>query len=111
MAENTKTKYSDLQDLMDCCSNTVSVLNGFHEQTIKIIEAKKKVAANASSNVAFNQAHDAASAIANLETIDSKNSSAIGEMQPLSQQAQLLLQPTLGQRNVNVAKFEEKTKR
>lgn len=111
MAENTKTKYSDLQELMGCCNNTVSSLNVFREQIVKIIEAKKKAFAGASSNVAFNQAHDAASTVANLDKINSKLSSAISEVQQLSRQVQLLLQPSLGQGNVNVAKFEEKTKR
>lgn len=109
MAENTKTNYSDLQELMECCNNTVSSLSGFHEQIVKIIEAKKKASASASSSVAFNQAHDAASTAANLDKINSKLPGMINEVQQLCRQVQLLLQSGLGQSNVSVVKFEEKT--
>lgn len=111
MVENTKTKYSDLQELGKCCSNTVLSLSGFHEQIIKVIEAKNKASASASSNVAFNQANAATSTVANLKNIDSNLSGAINKVQQLGQQVQLLLQSDLGQRNVNAAKLEEKTKR
>ncbi len=110
MVENTKTKYSDLQELMECCSNTVLSLSGFHEQIIKVIEAKNKVSASANSDVAFNQANVAISTVANLKNIDSNVSGAINKVQQLGQQVQLL-QSALGQSNVNVAKLEEKAKR
>jgi len=109
MPENTKTKYGDLQDLLECCNNTVSSLDGLRERIVKIVEVKNKASAGASSNMEFNKAHDAASTVDNLNKITVKLSSASNEVQQLSQQ--LLQQPTLGQRNVNVAKFEEKTKR
>ena len=90
MAENIKTKFDDLQELIRLCDNVEGCLNNFHYQLIKIIEVKKKSSASASDNVVFDQAVDFSAAVANLEKIDSRVLSAISKMKQLTQQAALV---------------------
>lgn len=107
MTENTKTKFSDLQELIKFCNNAVDNLDNFHGQLVKIIEVKKKLSTSTSGNMVFNQALDVSNTLANLEKINSRLSGAISEMKQLSRQAVLLSQAALGQGNVSIAKQKD----
>jgi len=92
MAEETSEKV-DLQELLKCCDDTLSVLNNFSGRLDKIIEVKKKMAAEAAGDMAFNQGKGAMDAVANLEKINTMLLSAIGEIKLLNQQALSLTKP------------------
>jgi hypothetical protein len=89
MTEDTKIKYSDLQELMKYCDNAIDNLNRLHEQLVKIIAVKNTLAKTISSSVVFSQAQNIVGAAANLEKIDARLSGAIEEVKQLSQQVQL----------------------
>ncbi|CAL7959947.1 hypothetical protein GAMM_120055 [Gammaproteobacteria bacterium] len=91
MTENTKTKFSDLQELVECCDSAADNLSKLHEQLVKIIMVKKKLSTSASSGVVFSQAQDIASTTVNLEKIDARLSGTIDEVKQLCQRVQLLL--------------------
>lgn len=90
MAKETGVKIDNLQELLQCCDDTLDSLVQFHQRLTKIIAVKKNLSIGASDHVAFNQAQDITGAITNLEKINGKLIDAIATMNQLSQQALVL---------------------
>lgn len=93
MTENTK--FTNTQDLIQCCNDTIDFLFELNYQLAQVIEAKNKLYTKANAQMNFSQCQEISDSKNNLEKIMTLLPSAISEINQIAQQI-----PELAQRNM-----------
>lgn len=90
MTENTK--FTNTQDLIKCCNDTIDFLFELNYQLAQVIEAKSKLYTKANTQMNFSQCQEISDSKNNLEKIMTLLPSAISEINQIAQQIPELTQ-------------------
>jgi len=93
MTENTK--FTNTQDLIKCCNDTIDFLFELNYQFAQIIEAKNKLYVKANTEMNFSRCQEISDSKNNLEKIMTTLPSAISDINQIAQQI-----PKLAQNNI-----------